>query len=190
MILIKRYPNRKLYNTATKQYITLDGLAGIIRDGEEIQVIDHVSGEDLTSVTFTQVILEQEKKRTGFLINYPLADLIRSGSDHLTALQRGLFSHSFWRQIDEEIRRRVQALIHQGELTISEGESLIEKLITEGKQLRAEKRDQGAVESLNLGDLEEYLNQNQVPTQKDLESLARQIDQLVEKIEQLSASDK
>ncbi len=95
MILIKRYPNRKLYNTATKQYITLDGLAGIIRDGEEIQVIDHVSGEDMTSVTFTQVILEQERKRTGFLINYPLADLIRSGSDHLTALQRGLFSPDF-----------------------------------------------------------------------------------------------
>ena len=188
MVLIKRYPNRKLYNTHTKQYITLDGLATLIRDGYEIQVIDHASGEDLTAFTLTQVILEQEKQHTGLLSIYPLADLIRSGGDHLNALQRGLFSHSFWRQMDEEIRRRIQSLVHQGEMTIADGELLIEKLIAQGKQLREERRKRGSGETLNLGDLEEYLKKSQVPTQEDLDRLSKQIEQLAEKIEQVTQS--
>ena len=142
MALIKRYPNRKLYNTATKQYITLDGLADLIREGDEIQVIDHTSGEDLTSVTLTQVILDQEKKQSGLWSSFPLADLIRSGGDHLNALQRGLFSHSFWRQIDEEIRQRVQSLVRLGDLTYAEGEVLFEKLVAQGRERREQNRDQ------------------------------------------------
>ena len=62
MLHIKRYSNRKLYNTAVKKYITLDELANFIRDGEEIVVIDNDSGEDITSITLTQIILEFEKK--------------------------------------------------------------------------------------------------------------------------------
>ena len=63
MVTIKRYPNRKLYNTEAKQYITLEGVADLIRQGAEIQVVDHASGEDLTALTLTQITLEQEKKR-------------------------------------------------------------------------------------------------------------------------------
>jgi polyhydroxyalkanoate synthesis repressor PhaR len=183
MILIKRYPNRKLYNTTTKQYITLNGLADLIREGEEIQVIDHASGDDLTAVTLTQVVLEQEKKQSGLWSSFPLADLIRSGGDHLTALQRGLFSHSFWRQIDEEIRQRVQALVRLGEMSVAEGETLVGKMIAQGITLRERSRNLEPVESLKLEDLEEYLQKNQVPTQDDLERLSQQIDQLAEMID-------
>lgn len=186
MVLIKRYPNRKLYNTETKQYITLDGLADLIREGFEMQVIDNASGEDLTSITLTQVILDQEKKQSGLWASFPLADLIRAGGDHLTALQRGLFSHSFWRQIDEEIRQRVNSLVRLGELTIDEGEILAEKLVTQGRILREEKGEQGNVDGLRLKDLEEYLRKNQVPTQQDLEELAQQLDLLAKKIDRLN----
>ena len=79
MTIIKRYPNRKLYNTNTKQYVTLDGIAGLIRQGEEIQILDHASGEDLTTVTLTQIILDQEKKQSGFLPLAVLTGLIQSG---------------------------------------------------------------------------------------------------------------
>ncbi|MGD8806379.1 MAG: polyhydroxyalkanoate synthesis regulator DNA-binding domain-containing protein, partial [Chloroflexota bacterium] len=61
MILIKRYPNRKLYNTEAKQYVTLEGIAELIRQGQEVQITDHQTGEDLTAVTLTQIIFEQEK---------------------------------------------------------------------------------------------------------------------------------
>jgi polyhydroxyalkanoate synthesis repressor PhaR len=57
MPLIKRYPNRKLYDTEAKSYITLEGVAALIRNGEDVQVIDHESGEDLTTLTLTQIIL-------------------------------------------------------------------------------------------------------------------------------------
>ncbi|MGD8735253.1 MAG: polyhydroxyalkanoate synthesis regulator DNA-binding domain-containing protein, partial [Anaerolineae bacterium] len=55
MTRIKRYPNRKLYDTEAKQYITLEGIAALIRQGNEVQVIDHATGEDLTALTLTQI---------------------------------------------------------------------------------------------------------------------------------------
>ena len=67
MPIIKRYPNRKLYDTDAKRYITLDGIAELIRDGAEVQVVDHTTNEDLTAVTLTQIIFEQEKRNSGFL---------------------------------------------------------------------------------------------------------------------------
>ena len=67
MVIIKRYPNRKLYNTETKKYITLDGIADLIREGEEVQVLDHATGEDLTALSLSQILFEREKKSAGFL---------------------------------------------------------------------------------------------------------------------------
>ncbi|MCR9163727.1 MAG: polyhydroxyalkanoate synthesis regulator DNA-binding domain-containing protein [Nannocystaceae bacterium] len=58
MTLIKKYSNRRLYDTGLSRYITLDELAGKIRDGEEVRVVDAKSGDDLTQVTLTQLILE------------------------------------------------------------------------------------------------------------------------------------
>ena len=63
-MIIKRYPNRKLYDTEAKQYITLEGIASVIRSGQEVQVIDHVTWEDLTALTLSQIILEQEKRQS------------------------------------------------------------------------------------------------------------------------------
>ena len=59
-ILVKKYANRRLYNTATSSYVTLDDLAEIIRAGEEIQVVDAKSGEDLTHTVMAQIILDKE----------------------------------------------------------------------------------------------------------------------------------
>ena len=67
MYLIKRYPNRKLYDTQKKEYLNLDTIAKLIRHGEEVMVVDHVSGEDITTVTLTQIIMEREKKDGNFL---------------------------------------------------------------------------------------------------------------------------
>ena len=63
MRTIKRYSNRKLYDTEEKRYITLDQIAVLVRDGQDIKVIDNQSGEDLTTVTLSQILLEQEKRK-------------------------------------------------------------------------------------------------------------------------------
>lgn len=184
MITIKRYPNRKLYNTKSKQYITLDGIADLIRSGEEVRVIDHAGGEDLTALTLTQIILEREKRQSGLLSNSFLTNLIRTSEDRLNALQRSLSSPiALWRQIDDEIQKRVHSLVHQGELTDREGTTLIEKLLLQGRRLRE------ANSEADTQVMEEYLKQCEIPTRADIQKLYNQIDELSAKIEEITRSD-
>ena len=86
MLIIKRYLNRKLYDTQARQYITLERIANLIRQGVQVRVVDHESGEDLTAITLAQVITEQEKKRTGSVPSTALADLIASGAEQRNTL--------------------------------------------------------------------------------------------------------
>jgi len=67
--LIKKYANRKLYDTRTSRYITLEGIAELVRDGHEIKVIDRDNGHDLTQVTLSQVVLSHEKHGPSRLVD-------------------------------------------------------------------------------------------------------------------------
>ncbi|HUE67469.1 MAG TPA: polyhydroxyalkanoate synthesis regulator DNA-binding domain-containing protein [Candidatus Acidoferrum sp.] len=67
--LIKKYANRKLYDTRTSRYITLEGIAQLVRAGHEIQVVDRDDGRDLTQVTLSQVVLEEEKRGPARLVD-------------------------------------------------------------------------------------------------------------------------
>jgi polyhydroxyalkanoate synthesis repressor PhaR len=105
MVAIKRYPNRKLYNTETKQYITLQGIADLIRQGEEVQVTDHANGDDLTALTLTQIILEQEKKQNGLLSNSFLTGLIRTGGERLSVIRKESLTI-----LEEQLEKRLKQL--------------------------------------------------------------------------------
>src|ERR1700742_1158961 len=61
-ITIKKYANRRLYNTGTSTYVTLEDLATMVKNGEEFAVYDAKTGEDITRSVLTQIIFEQEKK--------------------------------------------------------------------------------------------------------------------------------
>jgi len=67
--IIKKYANRKLYDTRTSSYITLEGLAALVRDGHEIKVMDRETGQDLTQVTLSQIVLSEEKRGPSHLID-------------------------------------------------------------------------------------------------------------------------
>ncbi len=60
--LIKKYANRKLYDTRTSQYITLDGISRLVREGHDIEVIDRETGSDLTALILSQVVMGEEKR--------------------------------------------------------------------------------------------------------------------------------
>ncbi len=60
--LIKKYANRKLYDTRTSQYVTLDGIADLVRAGHDIRVVDRDTGNDITQVVLSQIVLTQEKR--------------------------------------------------------------------------------------------------------------------------------
>jgi polyhydroxyalkanoate synthesis repressor PhaR len=180
MPLIKRYPNRKLYNTETKQYITLDGIAELIRQGNEVTVIDHPSGDDLTALTLTQIIVEQEKKQSGLLPRSVLAGLIQAGGDRLSSLQRALSSPmNFWHQVDEEMRRRVQDLIKKGELTEREGQKLLDKLLSQNPLV-------SRTQQVTDAEINRVLVSRQVPTRQDLQRLNDQLEELSAKLDEIS----
>jgi polyhydroxyalkanoate synthesis repressor PhaR len=90
MPIIKRYPNRKLYDTEAKRYVTLDSITQMIHEGQEVQVVDHETGEDLTNLTLSQIIFEQEKKGSGLLPRALLTNLVRAGGDTIEQVRRAL----------------------------------------------------------------------------------------------------
>ncbi len=77
--VIKRYSNRKLYDTQESRYVTLEELEELIRAGKEISVVDVSTGEDLTSVTLAQIILENERNHRATLPTAFLHQLIKHG---------------------------------------------------------------------------------------------------------------
>jgi polyhydroxyalkanoate synthesis repressor PhaR len=62
-IVIKKYPNRRLYNTSSSRYINLEDIAAYIREGKDVQVVDAQTGEDITRVTLTQIIVDDAKQQ-------------------------------------------------------------------------------------------------------------------------------
>lgn len=179
MRIIKRYPNRKLYDTGAKKYVTLNGIAELIREGEELQVVDHSTGEDLTAVTLTQIIFEQEKQQSGFLPRSVLTGLIQAGGDRLGTLRRTLASPlDLIHHVDEEIDRRVRALIRRGDLDEAEGLSLRDKLLGLYGSRRAEVSEE---------EIERVLLERGVPTQEELQQLEEQLEELVGKLNDILA---
>lgn len=77
-LLIKRYASRRLYNTETSDYVTLEDIAGFIRDGREVQIIDLKSGDDLTRQYLLQIVADHESRGENVLPLDVLTDLVRS----------------------------------------------------------------------------------------------------------------
>ena len=176
MPIIKRYPNRKLYDTEAKQYVTLEGIADLIRCGHQVHVLEHATGEDLTAVTLTQIVFEQEKKEGGFVPRSVLKGLIEAGGNTLHALQRSLASPlGLWEQVDQEIARRLEVLVTRGELTPEESARLGDRLIAEGQRVEADWRTEQAVQ--------QALIKRGVPTRDQFQRLAEQIEKLATQIE-------
>ncbi|HEV8639820.1 MAG TPA: polyhydroxyalkanoate synthesis regulator DNA-binding domain-containing protein [Methylomirabilota bacterium] len=90
--MIKRYSNRKLYDTQESRYVTLDEIEEMIRAGKEISVVDAATGEDLTSVTLAQIILENERHHRTALPAPFLHQLIKHGEAWQEFVQRSMKS--------------------------------------------------------------------------------------------------
>jgi len=81
--IIKRYQNRKLYDTQDSCYVVLEDIREMIKHGEDVQVIDNTTKEDLTSVTLAQIILEEEKKHKSLLPLGAFKEIIASSGETL-----------------------------------------------------------------------------------------------------------
>src|SRR5213082_2454716 len=90
--VIKRYSNRKLYDTQESRYVTLEEIEEMVRAGKEISVVDAASGEDLTAVTLTQIILENQRSHRSGLPTAFLHQLIKHGEAWQEFVQRSMKS--------------------------------------------------------------------------------------------------
>ena len=86
--IIKRYANRKLYDTEHSRYVTLDQISEMIRNGDDVKIVDNKTKEDLTTVTLAQIIFEEEKKQRSFLPLAAMRNIIQSGGEWFAEAQR------------------------------------------------------------------------------------------------------
>jgi polyhydroxyalkanoate synthesis repressor PhaR len=176
-MIIKRYPNRKLYNTAASQYITQEEIAELLRGGNEVSVVDSVTGEDLTAQVLSQVIAGQEKRRGGHIPGPVLAGLVQAGDATLDIMRRAmLLPLDLFRHVDEEIQRRVEALIKQGDLTEAEGRLWLERLLA----LSPRKATDLVVER----EIRQVMVDQGVPTHDEFQHLVEQVNALANKMDE------
>src|SRR6201996_9019648 len=108
-VIIKKYANRRLYNTQTSAYVTLDHLSQMVKDGTEFEVRDARTGEDITRSVLTQIIFEEESKGQTLLPIQFLRKLIRFYGDSLQAFVPGYLDMSMdsFTKNQEAMRSRV-----------------------------------------------------------------------------------
>lgn len=94
-LLIKRYASRRLYNTETSDYVTLEDIAGFIREGREVNIIDLKSGDDLTRQYLLQIIAEHESRGESVLPIGVLTDLVRSYTSQANSVVPDFLAMSF-----------------------------------------------------------------------------------------------
>ena len=109
-VVIKKYANRRLYNTSTSTYVTLDDLATMVKGGTDFLVYDAKTGEDITRSVLTQIIFEEENKGTNLLpINF-LRQLIRFYGDSMQAFVPGFLEFSLDNLGKDQEKYRAQML--------------------------------------------------------------------------------
>jgi polyhydroxyalkanoate synthesis repressor PhaR len=108
-VVIRKYPNRRLYNTASGKYVNLEEVAALIRQGTDIQVVDAKSGEDLTRVILTQIIVEDAKGQPTGLPLELLRQLImasdRAGQEFIMWYLKSAFDA--YQKVQEAVQTRL-----------------------------------------------------------------------------------
>jgi polyhydroxyalkanoate synthesis repressor PhaR len=174
-VLIKRYANRKLYNTQSSRYITLKGIADLLEAGEEVRVVDNESGEDITSITLSQILVDTERSNRAVPGNL-LSGLFQRGGDALyDALSRGVDDAS---ERLEDFQRTMRKILRvRGEGGDNAG--------LDGEEAGGLGRDWIAFSPPDLDQLvqrtlERVLKMLDLPTRSDIDALNARIDRLTE----------
>ena len=183
---IKRYANRKLYDTKSKKYITLDEIAKLLKAGEEISVLDNKTGEDITAATVSQIFARTKKGQTDNGASNVMIQLLRKGPG--TLVDYGKKYVSLWDRAltmaDEEIDRLVERLVKEKEITPSEGSRLKKDMLNRAEDMKkwiAEKIDQRVNEALDLMNLASKEKVSQLTGKID--TLTRKVQNLEKKLE-------
>lgn len=155
--IIKRYANRKLYDTEHSRYVTLDQISEMIRNGDDVKIVDNKTKEDLTTVTLAQIIFEEEKKQRSFLPLGAMRNIIQSGGEWFAEAQRRV-------QNILPIKRKEDGTDGDGEAEDTQTE--------EPARAEDEPTDEAAAKKKSLAALREWIDQSK----QRLEDWQKQVD--------------
>lgn len=173
MKLIKRYSNRKLYDTERSCYVTLEEIADMVREGEELTIIDNRTGDDLTTVTLAQIVFEEEKKDRKLLPLQSLRLIIQSPSDFLARISKPV------QDFRDETQQRVLGLKKKAEET--QEEKLVQPIREFLEQVQRTIDELGASLDQRLKDSVDALTH--VPDlAEEIESVNERLDSLEEQV--------
>ena len=116
--IIKRYQNRKLYDTSDSCHVTLEDLSDMIKRGEEIVVIDNETKEDMTAVTLAQIIFEEHKKKKQLISNSTLRQIIQNSGETIREIVQKTIEtgareiQSVKSFVDDKVRPAVENIQH------------------------------------------------------------------------------
>lgn len=122
--LIKRYENRKLYDTASRRYVTIEALFEMVAQGQDLHVVDRATGDDLTTALLAQAFFEGVKQRTAEVPRHVLSRLIRLGARGDAAAAELPHPAEMAGRARAEAERIVGALVRSGRLSLEEALSL------------------------------------------------------------------
>ena len=168
--VIKRYANRKLYDTVESRYVTLEEIAEMVKAGAEVRILDNRTKEDLTSVTLAQIIFEEEKKTSKMSLR-TLKDLIRHGGERAQQVLEGA---------QADIREKVQVLIPRVQATGDRAKDLVaasQEAVAQF-QRKVDERVRAAMEGMSS--LAEVRRQLEDISQR-IEGLEKRLDELTRK---------
>ncbi len=133
-LIIKRYGNRRLYNTETRAYVNYEELAELVRDGQDIKVVDSTTKEDVTKAVLIQVILEEEKNKKTILPTEFLFQLLRSREESVQDFFKNHLSTSFnaYLKTKEEFDNRFRTMLEMA----TSAPQMWEKLIPGAEVMR------------------------------------------------------
>lgn len=180
--IIKKYPNRKLYDTKEKKYVNLSEISRLIREGAEVKVIDNETKEDITSLILARIIVEQEKSKKIMLpsILSPLK-ILKTGGENMFRLGRKMFLGGLGivSLTKERANEIAQELIKKGELSQSESKEFVVDLLD-----KAEKEKDRLIEKIKP-EIDKRLERMNFVSKKYVGNLEKKIDDLGNKIDQL-----
>jgi polyhydroxyalkanoate synthesis repressor PhaR len=177
--IIKRYSNRKLYDTEDKRYITLEQIQQLVKDGQDIKVVENQTGEDLTTVTLSQILLEQEKRKEGKLPKSFFMDLVqRSSSTVVDFMRKNVLQYFDSSMLSEEtLTENVDQLVKSGEIPQEEAKQLKDEIKSRTHTFKqrldelVERRVQDVLAKLNI------------PTKAEIDRLNQKLDELSRRLE-------
>lgn len=179
--VIKRYTNRKLYDTVESRYVTLDEIAEMIKAGAEVKIVDNRTKEDLTSVTLAQIIFEEEKKTSKMSLE-TLRDLIRHGGEVAQRFVEGKQAELRGRveAVRAAAEQRVQSFLRSGQQTSDKAKELVQasQEAVSALQRRVDERVRATIEGMSsLAEVKRSLDD----ISKRIEGLEKRLDEIAKK---------